>query len=136
MTSSCAAITEVLPNPKVFTELDWNEQSIREVEEKGRNAANLAKYRASKILAERGMSHAISYAFLNQNILTLLRDLAAWDFYNKYKTSITWDLAVINPPYVRSFSSPSLSPLLTTTHIGLWCAFVPSLPSIHSAHRN
>lgn len=25
---------------------------------------------------------------------------AAWDFYNKHKDSVTWDLSVLNPPYV------------------------------------
>lgn len=61
VTSSCATVFEMLPTPKVFSELDWNEQSIKEVEEQGSNASNLAKYRASKILAERGASHARIY---------------------------------------------------------------------------
>lgn len=29
---------------------------------------------------------------------------AAWDFYNKHKAEIGWDLVVIHPPLVSSFS--------------------------------
>jgi hypothetical protein len=36
-------------------ESNWNERSVAEVREKGRNAKPLAKYRTSKTLAERGM---------------------------------------------------------------------------------
>ncbi|KAL4259842.1 NAD(P)-binding domain superfamily protein [Pleurotus pulmonarius] len=78
VTSSCAAVLEILPEPKVFSELDWNKQSVKQVEEQGKAASNITKYRASKMLAER----------------------AAWDFYEKHKSEISWDVVVINPPFV------------------------------------
>ncbi|KAG7439978.1 NAD(P)-binding protein [Guyanagaster necrorhizus] len=92
VTSSCAAILHVSPEPKVFSEVDWNEQSIKEVGEQGKDASGIAKYRASKTLAER----------------------AAWDFYKKHKHEIQWDLAVINPPFVFGpfiHDSPSIDSL-------------------------
>lgn len=46
--------------------------------EKGVHASQAGKYRASKTLAER----------------------AAWDFVEKNKGSIAWDLVVLNPPMV------------------------------------
>ncbi|TFK81177.1 NAD(P)-binding protein [Polyporus arcularius HHB13444] len=78
ITASCASILEYGPEPRVFSEKDWNERAIREVNEKGRAAANGDKYCASKTLAER----------------------AAWDFYNKHKSEVQWDVSVLNPPYV------------------------------------
>lgn len=53
VTSSCAAVLQVEPEPKTFSELDWNEQATREVKELGRTAPGITKYRASKTLAER-----------------------------------------------------------------------------------
>lgn len=50
------------PSPKKFSELDWNEQSIKEVEEKGKEAASIHQYRASKTLAERGRLDVCIYA--------------------------------------------------------------------------
>jgi nucleoside-diphosphate-sugar epimerase len=55
ITSSCASILEVHPEPTTFSEKDWNDQSWRIVQEKGREAENIDKYRASKILSEKGM---------------------------------------------------------------------------------
>lgn len=54
VTSSCAAVQEIDPKPRVFSELDWNNQSVRAVEENGRDALPGVKYRASKTLAEKG----------------------------------------------------------------------------------
>ncbi|THH09441.1 hypothetical protein EW145_g2001 [Phellinidium pouzarii] len=62
----------------VLNESSWNESSVTEVREKGRAASQWAKYCASKTLAER----------------------AAWDFVEKHKSEISWDLTVLNPPYV------------------------------------
>ncbi|EPQ50349.1 NAD P-binding protein [Gloeophyllum trabeum ATCC 11539] len=78
VTSSCAAVLEIPTSPRVFTEKDWNQQALKEVEEKGRDALVMNKYRASKTLAEK----------------------AAWEFVEKNKGSIGWDLVVLNPPYV------------------------------------
>jgi hypothetical protein len=55
VTSSSASILENRSEPTEFSELDWNRQSIQDVEENGRNALQGAKYRASKTLAEKGM---------------------------------------------------------------------------------
>ncbi|RDB27412.1 hypothetical protein Hypma_004368, partial [Hypsizygus marmoreus] len=77
VTSSCASVLEI-GSDKIFTELDWNELSIREVKEQGNKASGASIYRASKTLAEK----------------------AAWELYEKNKADITWDLAVLNPPFV------------------------------------
>ena len=78
ITSSVAAVLETQGTPRVFTEADWNEGSVVEVREKGVHASQAGKYRASKTLAEK----------------------AAWDFVEKNKGSIAWDLVVLNPPMV------------------------------------
>ncbi|KAJ7076683.1 D-lactaldehyde dehydrogenase [Mycena belliarum] len=78
VTSSCAAVLNISPEPQFLSELDWNDQAVKEVEEQGRGASAASKYRASKTLAER----------------------AAWDFVKKYKDEIAWDLSVMNPPLV------------------------------------
>ena len=78
VTSSVAAILESRSGPVVFTDKDWNQQSIDEVEKLGKNASAAAKYRASKTLAEK----------------------AAWELYNANKGKIQWDLVTINPPFV------------------------------------
>ncbi|KAH8110872.1 NAD-binding protein [Phellopilus nigrolimitatus] len=56
----------------------WNEESIAEVRAQGRAAGQLAKYCASKSLAEK----------------------AAWEFAEKHKSEISWDLVALNPPLV------------------------------------
>lgn len=38
--------------PSVFTEDDWNEESVKKVEQLGRDASGLDKYGASKAMAE------------------------------------------------------------------------------------
>lgn len=78
VTSSCASVMQVQATPRTFSEADWNDAAIAEVREKGRDAPQPAKYRASKTLAER----------------------AAWEFVEKNKGKIGWDLVVMNPPYV------------------------------------
>ncbi|KAK0194726.1 hypothetical protein F5146DRAFT_926509 [Armillaria mellea] len=78
VTSSCAAILRSEPGSITLSEVDWNEQSPKEVEEKGLDASPLAKYRASKALAEK----------------------AAWDFYEGHRSQFAWDLTVMNPPWV------------------------------------
>jgi hypothetical protein len=54
VTSSCAAIVHPSPGPKIFSEVDWNDQSAKAVEEQDRKAPGITKYRASKTLAEKG----------------------------------------------------------------------------------
>ncbi|KAG6888784.1 hypothetical protein C0992_007514 [Termitomyces sp. T32_za158] len=75
--SSAAAVSDFSVY-KVLNEDDWNEPSVREIEEKGADAPGFVKYFASKTAAER----------------------AAWDFYEQNKAVISWDLSILNPPYV------------------------------------
>ncbi|KAJ7230087.1 hypothetical protein GGX14DRAFT_409928 [Mycena pura] len=77
ITGSCAAVLQIEPEPKTFSELNWNEQAPKAVE-LGHDMSTLTIYRASKTLAER----------------------AAWEFFNEHKGEVGWDLVVINPPYV------------------------------------
>ncbi|KAI0085140.1 NAD(P)-binding protein [Irpex rosettiformis] len=78
LTSSVAAIMELLPEAPVFNEESWNEQSIRNCREQGKDAQQHDKYLASKTLSER----------------------AAWDFVEKNKDRIKFDLVVLNPAIV------------------------------------
>ncbi|KAJ3967430.1 D-lactaldehyde dehydrogenase [Lentinula raphanica] len=77
-TSSAAAVLELGPKPRTFTEEDWNNQSVAEVERVGKDTSPINKYHASKTLAER----------------------AAWSFIENNKAVIKWDLVVLNPPLV------------------------------------
>lgn len=59
-TSSAAAVLRVDPEPRTFSEDDWNDLSVAEVERDGKDALPITKYRASKTLAERGAQAYIS----------------------------------------------------------------------------
>ncbi|GMK53594.1 hypothetical protein CspeluHIS016_0101800 [Cutaneotrichosporon spelunceum] len=75
--NSCASIMDDnAPKPHVRTEKDWNETSIKNVEEQGCDARPIDMYRASKTLAER----------------------AFWKFIDDKKPN--WDGATICPPMV------------------------------------
>ena len=78
ITSSTAAAVRQTNLPGHFTEADWNDEEVAQCREKGRDATALAKYRASKTLAER----------------------AAWAFYEEHKQELGWDLVALNPPFV------------------------------------
>ncbi|KAF8868457.1 D-lactaldehyde dehydrogenase [Gymnopilus junonius] len=79
ITSSAAAIYSTVTVPtRTFDETEWADEAIKVVRDIGKDAPPLVKYRASKTLAEK----------------------AAWEFYNKHKTIIQWDLVVLNPPLV------------------------------------
>ncbi|KAI0260554.1 D-lactaldehyde dehydrogenase [Gloeopeniophorella convolvens] len=78
ITSSVAAVLRVTTEPATFDESSWNEPAIQEINEKGAASPPWTIYRASKTLAEK----------------------AAWEFYEKSKPSISWDLVVLNPPFV------------------------------------
>ncbi|KAI0826050.1 NAD-binding protein [Irpex lacteus] len=79
-TASNASIFDSFdPNrPSVVDETNWNETSVPDVRAKGRNAHQLAKYRASKVLAER----------------------ALWEWYEQHKSVVSWDITAIHPPLV------------------------------------
>ena len=95
--SSTASIVCVTPEPKVFSEKDWNEQAIEIVREQGKSAPAMAKYRASKTLAEKGTCLISGDPCICVN----LNSVAAWEFVEKNKDKISWDLVVLNPPFVR-----------------------------------
>jgi nucleoside-diphosphate-sugar epimerase len=78
ITSSVAAVQQNVSEPKVFTEVDWNEQAVDDVQKNGKSAQNPNKYMASKTLAER----------------------AAWDLLEKHKSEVSFDLTTIQPPYI------------------------------------
>ncbi|KAG8951126.1 methylglyoxal reductase (NADPH-dependent) gre2 [Tulasnella sp. 424] len=75
-----SSVTSILheKTPPVFDESDWNVDAPKAVEKLGRNAPGPAKYGASKVLAER----------------------AAWEFMDKNKDSINFDMVAINPSFV------------------------------------
>jgi hypothetical protein len=54
LTSSTATVLQDEPEPKTFSESDWNEQVLWDVSEKGSAASGHTKYRAAKVLGERG----------------------------------------------------------------------------------
>ncbi|KIY46821.1 NAD(P)-binding protein [Fistulina hepatica ATCC 64428] len=78
VTSSVAAVIDPKPVPTIYTEESWNNGSVKEVEDKGADASQGDKYRASKTLAERG----------------------AWRWYHAHKNELPWDLVCLNPPFV------------------------------------
>ena len=66
--------------------------------EKGRLASAINKYRASKTLAEKGKM--IYYKHTSQMFIPEITCIAAWSFVEDHKDEINWDLVTINPPYV------------------------------------
>ncbi|KAI0766552.1 NAD-P-binding protein [Irpex lacteus] len=78
LTSSVGSIMELLPEAPIFTEENWNEQSVRNCNEQGKDAAQHDKYLASKTLSER----------------------AAWNFFATHKDEVKFDLVVLNPAIV------------------------------------
>ncbi|KAI9509132.1 D-lactaldehyde dehydrogenase [Russula earlei] len=92
LTSSAVAILEFPWRQRVFTEENWNSAALEAVKTKGPAAGPLNIYLASKTLAER----------------------AAWEFVDVHKSEISWDLVVLNPPYIFG---PSLSAAPTVDDI-------------------
>lgn len=84
ITSSTAAVQYPVPEYTVFDENSWDEHAIEEVKSKGDATAPHFFYRASKTLAEK----------------------AAWEFVKT--NSPTWDLVVLNPPFVFGVSTAFL----------------------------
>ncbi|KIJ56317.1 hypothetical protein M422DRAFT_23606 [Sphaerobolus stellatus SS14] len=93
LTSSFGAIVP-FPQPgdpqKRYDESSWNNASVESVEKEGSKASPGHIYRASKVLAEK----------------------AAWEFVDKHKDEIKWDLITIQPPFIygpiiHQVSSPS-----------------------------
>ncbi|KAI0259007.1 D-lactaldehyde dehydrogenase [Gloeopeniophorella convolvens] len=77
-TSSTAAILRAPEAPGKWDETSWNEPSVEEYKAKGNKTDGVTAYQAAKTLSEK----------------------AAWDIYEKSRSSIAWDMVVLNPPYV------------------------------------
>ncbi|EJF56384.1 D-lactaldehyde dehydrogenase [Dichomitus squalens LYAD-421 SS1] len=75
---------------RTYTEEDWADYAVKEVEEKGRNVN--FEYTASGVLAER----------------------AAWKFYEENKERVSWDISVTNPGW-PTLDDPSSPATLATT---------------------
>lgn len=86
--SSAAAVLSLQPTPRTFSELDWNDQSVEQVKKEGKDAPGIAKYRASKTLAEK----------------------ASWKFMEKHKKELEgrFDLVAFAPPFVFGPQLPTL----------------------------
>ncbi|EIW83695.1 D-lactaldehyde dehydrogenase [Coniophora puteana RWD-64-598 SS2] len=78
ITSSMAAVEYQSDHPVTYTEKDWNVTTMAESDEKAENASSYAKYCASKVKSEQ----------------------AVWEFVEKHKSEISWDVSVLNPPWV------------------------------------
>jgi hypothetical protein len=75
----------------------WNDRAVENVEKNGANAGSWDVYCASKALSEKGMYHLFRLTAIVSD-----SDIAAWDFVEKHKNEISWDLVSLNPPYVRN----------------------------------
>jgi len=78
ITGSAGAVLTASDEPRTFSEVDWNDAVVEEVKAKGKEASGLAKYRASKTLAEK----------------------AVWAFYEQHKATAGFDIVVLNVPFV------------------------------------
>ena len=96
VTSSNAATYNLEGDGYVITEKDWNVHDPKVVAEEGKDARAGTVYRASKTLAER----------------------AAWEFVEKHKGEIKFDLVTILPPWVYGVSRSMISQswLLTASY--------------------
>ena len=84
LTSSFVAVFEWVPEPRVYTEENWNNAAIEAVKTKGSAADSFTVYSASKALAEK----------------------AAWEFVETNKSKILFDLVALNPPWIFGASVP------------------------------
>ncbi|KAJ7636275.1 NAD(P)-binding protein [Roridomyces roridus] len=73
-----SAVAIMTPKNTPLDEYDWNNGAVQAVAEKGAAAGNFDKYCNSKVLAER----------------------SAWEFFDKYKDEVGWDIAALNPPLI------------------------------------
>ncbi|KAJ7612291.1 D-lactaldehyde dehydrogenase [Roridomyces roridus] len=98
ITSSAVAVSDmtVKEDSGALDEFHWNTAAVQAVSEKSADTGNLDKYCNSKVLAERG----------------------AWEFLDRYRTEVGWDIAVLNPPLVLGpviHEGPSPAGLNTST---------------------
>jgi hypothetical protein len=84
--------TSSKPPGTQYTEADWNEDSIKEVEQKGKDTPGSESYRASKTLAERALWSELVLVYRQVQVLMV-------EFVDEEKPS--WDAVAICPPLVR-----------------------------------
>ncbi|KAI0700950.1 hypothetical protein BC835DRAFT_323400 [Cytidiella melzeri] len=77
-TSSSAAIKCLSSIPVTLSEDDWNDDSVKECDEKGDDAWSYDMYSASKTLAEK----------------------EGWEWYKQHKSSLAWDIVTLLPSFV------------------------------------
>jgi nucleoside-diphosphate-sugar epimerase len=92
LTSSVATVREDTAVPHAFTESNWNDSAVERVKTKGSRAGPVTIYMASKTLVEK----------------------VAWKFVAAHRSEISWDLVVMNPPWIFG---PSLNPAPTVDDI-------------------
>jgi len=70
ITSSVGAIFSTVNEPNMtFDETDWADEPVNVVKEQGANASAMFKYRASKILAEKGVEFWVCH-ILSLSLIT------------------------------------------------------------------
>ncbi len=82
-----------------YTEEDWADDAVREVEEKKSAAQGMSMYSASKVLAERGASRSCSRCCLPLFQADANRT-AAWNFHAEHKHEVNWDVVAIDLGWV------------------------------------
>ncbi|KAF5354028.1 hypothetical protein D9756_007188 [Leucocoprinus leucothites] len=85
-----AVVEESVPITKVYTEKDWNWESVELIKKLGKDANHADKYQSSKVYAEQ----------------------AAWDFVKAHEAEIGWDLCVLNlgftmGPFLQDWKDPA-----------------------------
>ncbi|KAG8951133.1 methylglyoxal reductase (NADPH-dependent) gre2 [Tulasnella sp. 424] len=104
LTSSIASVYHAKDNLN-YDETDWNVDAPKAVEQLGRDTPGQVMYSASKVLAERG----------------------AWEFVEKNKESINFDLVAINPSFVWG---PPIQQVRTVNELNETLAFFHDHTSI------
>ncbi|KAJ7618767.1 D-lactaldehyde dehydrogenase [Roridomyces roridus] len=93
-----SAVAMLTAKDEPLDEYDWNNGAVQAVTENGAVAGNFDKYSNSKVLAER----------------------SAWEFFDKYKNEIGWDIVALNPPLTLGpviHEVPSPAELNTSTQM-------------------
>lgn len=70
--------TDLDQYPSLLKEENWNDALVDEIKAKGDAAGPVLIYAASKVLAEK----------------------AVWEFYEKHKAEVKWDIVALNPPLI------------------------------------
>lgn len=90
---------------RTYTEENWADYAVKEVEEKGAEAEGITIYTASKVLAEKGASR-LRFMRPSQSSDRQSRSgpIAAWKLQEDNKDRIAWDISVVCPGWVFGVS--------------------------------